>query len=323
MDRKKEEKQMEPLFFKPIYKNVIWGGNNISKIFKRNVIGNDIGESWELSAHPSRISEIDYSDLDEKNLLELFNNKKIRKEVFGNHCVEMDRFPILIKFIDATKNLSIQVHPGDEYAKTYENDCGKTEVWYIVECKDDAKIIYGFKDTVSSENLKDAINNIEENVNYVTVHKGDFISIPSGTIHAIMDGVVICEVQQSSDVTYRVYDWNRLDKNGTPRELHKQKALDVINLCNDSKIQNYEKIDSNLNIYKSKVFCIDMIENEGQTNEISNEDSFFAYILLEGTGSIKSRNYCRAIEKGTTFLIPAALGNYSLIGNMKLMKIYV
>lgn len=314
---------MEPLFFKPLYKKVIWGGNNISKALKRDITENDIGESWELSAHPNGLSEIESNYLTEKNLLELFNNKKLRKDIFGKNCEKLEKFPILIKFIDATKKLSIQVHPNNEYAKKHENDSGKTEVWYIMECKDDAKIIYGFKKEIKLANLNEAVDNIEENVKYVTVHKGDFISIPSGTIHAIMDGIMLCEIQQSSDVTYRLYDWNRLDKNGKPRELHKQKALDVINLNNDNKIYNYEKIKSNMNIYKSKSFNIDMIKVKGQIYETSNEDSFFAYIVLDGKGSIKTSKYCKKIEKGTTFLVPATLGNYSLIGNMKLMKIYI
>ena len=314
---------MEPIFFKPLYKNVIWGGDNISKLFNRNIIGDDIGESWELSAHPSGISEIENSNLEEKNLLELFNNKKLRKDIFGRLCVDMEKFPILIKFIDAQNNLSIQVHPNDEYARIHENDSGKTEVWYILECKEDAKIVYGFKDSVTPETLLEAINNIEENVNYVSVHKGDFISIPCGTIHAIMSGIVLLEIQQSSDVTYRVYDWNRLDKNGNPRALHLKQSLDVINLSNNNKICNYENFNKNLNIYKSKYFNIDMINIEGEINAKSNEDSFYAYVVIDGNGYVKTSNYSKTIEKGTTFLIPANLGDFSLIGNMKLMKIWI
>ena len=314
---------MEPLFFKPLYKNVIWGGENISKVLKRNIIGDDIGESWELSAHPNGLSKLDNKNFDEKNLLDLFNNKRLRKDIFGKKCIDMEKFPILIKFIDANDKLSIQVHPGDEYARTIENDSGKTEVWYIMDCIKDAKIVYGFKDEVKKEELRSAIDNIKENVKYVTVHKGDFISIPSGTIHAIMNGILLCEVQQSSDVTYRVYDWDRLDKSGNPRMLHKEKALDVINLNSNDEIYNYEAIDSSLNIYKSNVFNIDMIKVNGSDSELSNEDSFFAYIVIEGEGTIKSDNFSRKIEKGTTFLIPATLGNYSLIGDMKLLKVYI
>ena len=314
---------MEPLFFKPVYKNVIWGGSNISKIFNRNISGNDIGESWELSAHPNGLSSLLNEKYPGKTLLDLFNDLDVRKSIFGNRCVNMSKFPILIKFIDAEKSLSIQVHPDDKYAKEFENDSGKTEVWYVLDCKDDAKIVYGFKDSIKKSSLEDALNNIEESVKYVNVKKGDFISIPSGTIHAILDGIVLCEVQQSSDVTYRVYDWNRLDKNGKPRQLHKKKALDVINLSNNDKINNYENIDCSLNIYKSNVFNIDLIKVNESVKEDSNKDSFYAYIVLEGSGSIKTGDRSWTINKGMTFLIPANLGSYSLIGTMKLMKIYV
>ena len=314
---------MEPIFFKPSYKNVIWGGNNISKVFKRNIIGDNIGESWELSAHPNGLSNIDNAGMAGESLLDLFNNKETKKDIFGTHCLEMEKFPILAKFIDATQNLSIQVHPNDEYAKLNEHDLGKTEVWYIMDCKEDAKIVYGFKDGVTSQNLKKAVDNIEDNVKYVNVHKGDFISIPSGTIHAIMNGIMLCEVQQSSDVTYRVYDWNRVDKNGKPRELHKQKALDVINLGNNNKIYNYNDINENTNMYKSDLFNIDMIKIDSFAKCNSNEESFYVYIVIEGSGNIKAGNFFRTIEKGTTFLIPATLGDYTISGNMKLMKIWI
>lgn len=314
---------MEPIFFKPSYKNVIWGGNNISKIFKRNVIGDNIGESWELSAHPNGLSEIENEDLKGQSLLDLFNNKNIKKDIFGTHCEKLDRFPILAKFIDASKNLSIQVHPNDDYAMKNENDSGKAEVWYVMDCKEDAKIVYGFKDTVTNENLLNAVDNIKDNVKYIDVYKGDFISIPPGTIHAIMDGIMLCEVQQSSDITYRVYDWDRVDKDGKPRELHKNKALNVINLDNDNKIYNYNNLDSSANIYKSDIFNIDIIKVDGTLDTKSNEESFIAYIVIEGSGNIKSGNFFRSIDKGTTFLIPATLGEYTLSGNLKLMKIWV
>lgn len=314
---------MEPIFFNPSYKNVIWGGNKISKILKRNVIGDDIGESWELSAHPNGLSIIKNQEYNQKSLYDLFNDKTKKTEIFGTHCENMERFPILTKFIDANKNLSIQVHPNNEYAEKNEHDSGKTEVWYIMDCKEDAKIVYGFKDNVTSNNLENAVENIEENVNYLPVHKGDFISIPSGTVHAIMDGIVLCEVQQSSDVTYRVYDWNRTDKNGKPRELHKEKALDVINLSNQKRVENYNNVNQDTNMYKSDIFNIDMVCINGEEIGKSNKESFYAYIVIEGSGSIQSGNFLRTIEKGDTFLIPANLGEYKMNGNMKLMKIWI
>ena len=314
---------MEPIFFKPVYKNVIWGGNNISKIFKRNVIGDDIGESWELSAHKNGLSIVQNGEFKGKDLQELFNDEKYKLKVFGTHCKNLTRFPILAKFIDANKNLSIQVHPDNDYALKYENDSGKTEVWYVMDCKKDAKIVYGFKDGVTKDNLKSAVDHIEDNVNYLNVHKGDFISIPSGTIHAIMDGIVVCEVQQTSDITYRVYDWNRTDKDGKPRELHKDKALDVINLQSNQKVYNYENIDKNTHMYKSDIFNIDMLNINGKVDGKSSEDSFYAYIVIEGNGDIKTSNFSRNITKGDTLLIPANLGEYTLNGNMKLMKVWV
>lgn len=314
---------MEPIFFKPSYKNVIWGGNNISKIFKRNIIGDNVGESWEISAHPNGFSIITNDEFKGKNLYELFNDKTNKEKIFGSNCKNLTKFPILTKFIDANRSLSIQVHPNNEYAIKNENDSGKSEVWYVMDCKKDAKIVYGFKDNVTKENLKNAVDNIEQNVNYVNVHKGDFISIPSGTIHAIMDGIVICEVQQSSDVTYRVYDWKRLDKDGKPRELNINKALDVINLQNHDSICNYNDIDKNANIYKSDIFNIDIVKVDGTSNESSSSETFFAYIVIDGEGQIKTNNFFKSINKGDTFLIPASLGDYSLSGNLKLMKIWV
>lgn len=314
---------MEPIFFKPAYKSVIWGGNNISKIFKRNIVGDNIGESWEISAHPNGLSMIDSKGESEESLLDMFNDKTKRKEIFGKHCESLEKFPILAKFIDASRSLSIQVHPNNEYAEKVEHDSGKNEVWYIMDCKDDAKIVYGFKDGVTNANLKEAVDNIEDNVNYVNVHKGDFISIPSGTIHAILDGIMLCEVQQTSDITYRIYDWNRLDKDGKPRQLHKQKALDVINLNNHNEIYNYNDINSNTSIYKSDIFNIDIIKVQGNVTGKSNEDSFYAYIVLEGSGAIGTGNFVRSLEKGSTFLIPATLGEYKISGDVKLMKIWI
>lgn len=315
---------MNPIFLKPIYKNVIWGGNNISRIFNRDIDGEDIGESWEVSAHQNGISLINEESISEKNLLELFNNNVLREDIFGTKCVGLKKFPILVKFIDASKNLSVQVHPDDEYARINESDSGKNEVWYILDCKEDSKIIYGFKENVTAENLKKSVEeNIKECVKYVKVNKGDFISIPAGTIHAIMNGIILCEVQQSSDITYRVYDWDRIDKNGKPRELHKNKAIDVINLDNKEEIKNYLNIEKNTNIYKSDKFNIDLINVNMELDEKSDKESFYAYICLDGSGSIEKEEYYKDIKKGDAFIIPAILGEYTLKGNMKLMKIWV
>ncbi len=314
---------MKPIFFKPIYKNVIWGGDKIAKIFKRDVVGDDIGESWEISAHQNGVSIIQNDEYNGINLCELFNDKTRREEIFGTNCVDMDRFPILVKFLDANKPLSIQVHPNDEYAKKNEHDSGKTECWYIMDCKEEAKIVYGFKDIATPENLIEAVDNIEETINYLNVKKGDFILIPSGTVHAIMDGIVLCEVQQSSDVTYRVYDWNRKDKNGNLRELHKEKALDVIDLKHAKTVHNYNDISENVDICREKVFNIDMVVVNGKQEDISKRESFYAYIVVEGSGELRSNDISVSIAKGDSFLIPATLGEYKFTGSLKMMKVWV
>lgn len=282
---------MEPIFFKPVYKKVIWGGKRISEVFKRDISADDIGESWEFSAHKNGLSIIENGEFKGINLLDMFNDIDQRQRIFGKNCINLERFPILIKFIDADKNLSIQVHPDNEYAAKYENDSGKSEVWYVMECKEGAKLIYGFKDNVNQDNLKSAIQNIEENVKIVNIHKGDFISIPSGTIHAIMEGTLICEVQQSSDITYRVFDWNRVDAEGKRRALHIDKALEVINLDTKTEIHNYNDIKKNINIYNSDIFNIDMININGCEKYISNGESFITYIVTNRNRKINIKSF--------------------------------
>ena len=314
---------LEPIFFNPIYKQVVWGGNNIKKFLNRNIEEENIGESWEISAHNNGISKILNDIFNNENLYELFNDKNRKKEIFGNKCLEMDRFPILVKFIDAKENLSIQVHPDDEYARKYENDSGKNEVWYIMDCTENAKIVYGFKENIKQQNLKESIKDIENNVKYVNVKKGDFISIQAGTIHAICGGMILCEIQQSSDVTYRVYDWNRSGLDGKPRQLHTEKALEVIKLDNKTEVYNYSNFDNIINIYNSKNFNIDLINSKNNITEHSNTDTFIAYIVLEGKGKVKTKNFEKDIQIGNVFLIPAELGEYTINGNMKLMKVYI
>lgn len=253
----------------------------------------------------------------------LFKDKELKAEIFGIDCEKLEQFPILAKFIDANQSLSIQVHPDDEYARKYENDSGKTEVWYIIEAKENAKLLYGFKGNVTKENLEEAVKNLEENVNYINVKKGDFIPIPAGTIHAIMDGIVLCEVQQSSDVTYRLYDWNRLGKDGKPRELHQKKAIDVIKLNPSEEIKNYSNVEKTTKVYRSDKFNINIVRINQQEEKISTKESFRAYIILEGTGKITTKTFEKTLKKGDTFLIPSNLGKYNVYGDLEMMEIWI
>ncbi|MCI8397462.1 MAG: mannose-6-phosphate isomerase [Clostridia bacterium] len=295
----------------------------MSKIFQRNIIGEDVGEAWELSAHKNGLSIIANGQFKGKDIDSLFKDKELKAEIFGIDCEKLEQFPILAKFIDANQSLSIQVHPDDEYARKYENDSGKTEVWYIIEAKENAKLLYGFKGNVTKENLEEAVKNLEENVNYINVKKGDFIPIPAGTIHAIMDGIVLCEVQQSSDVTYRLYDWNRLGKDGKPRELHQKKAIDVIKLNPSEEIKNYSNVEKTTKVYRSNKFNINIVRINQQEEKISTKESFRAYIILEGTGKITTKTFEKTLKKGDTFLIPSNLGKYNVYGDLEMMEIWI
>ena len=176
------------------------------------------------------MQELVVLDIYGKDLKELFADNNHREEIFGSKTKQMKTFPLLVKFIDAKDNLSVQVHPDDKYAKQYEDDIGKTEMWYVMDCDENAKIIYGMKKDVKQEEIADIIKQgkLRDNLKELSIHKGDIIYIPSGTVHAILKGTLICEVQQNSNLTYRVYDWDRLGKDGKPRELHIKKAIDVI-----------------------------------------------------------------------------------------------
>lgn len=314
---------IEPIFFKPSYKQVVWGGNKIKSFFNRDINQENIGESWELSAHTNGLSTILNESFNNENLYELFNDISRREEIFGSKCITMERFPILAKFIDAEQNLSIQVHPDDQYAMKYENDSGKSEVWYIMDCTEDAKIIYGFKDEAKQKDLKSVVENIEDNIKYINVKKGDFIPIPAGTVHAICGGLMLCEIQQSSDLTYRVHDWNRIGLDGKPRQLHTQKALDVIDINKNTSIYNYYNLDNTKTIYNSNAFNIDLLNVKGNLTMVSNKESFDAYVVISGNGKVIAKNFEKQIEKGSVFLIPAQLGTYELKGNIKLMKVYL
>ncbi len=283
---------LEPLFFNPIYKDTIWGR-----------------EIWCLSSNKNGITYLD-NDI---SLIDLFNNRELKEKIFGTKCNNSDTFPLLIKFIEANDDLSVQVHPDDNYANTYEHDSGKDEVWYVMNCKDNANIIYGLNDKVA--NKEEIVNNIKDYLNYQSINKGDLVSIKAGTVHALLSNTYVCEIQQNSDITYRIYDWDR------GRPLNKEKAMDVINLNNEKRIINCNNIDGN--IYSSNKFNIDLVNIENKETLLSNPSSFTIYIVVDGEGIIKTNTFEKKIEKESVFLIPSNLGQYELNGKMKLLKVYL
>lgn len=316
----------EPIFLEPKFKDYIWGGQKLKNIFRKNVENEECtAESWEISTNKNGESIIKNGTYLGKTLTEIYNNNDLRKDIFGTKCTNLDEFPLLIKFIDANKSLSVQVHPDNKYAIENENSLGKTEMWYILDCEPNAQIICGVKDGISKEMLKDKINSnkIEECLNYINVKKGDIIYIPSGTIHALLGKTLVAEVQQNSNITYRVYDWGRVGKDGKPRELHIEKALDVINTDRTPQIKNIKNNIIKTNLVKSEFFTTNKINVKEEFQEYISGESFIAFNVIEGSGKLEISNNMYEIEKGDSFIIPAGIKKYKLQGKIELLQSYI
>lgn len=313
----------EPLFMEPIYKDYIWGGTRLKEYLKKDIKTETAAESWEMSTNDAGLSKIQTG----QTLKELFEDSSIKEEIFGTKTKNIKEFPLLIKFIDAKDNLSVQVHPDDEYALKYENDKGKTEMWYVMDCDENAKIICGIKESIKQEEIANIIHTgkIREILNEVSIHKGDVIFIPSGTIHAILKGTLICEIQQNSNLTYRVYDWDRIGKDGKPRELHIEKAIDVIKQDLKQKIvtTSNQKLDTSNNVITCDYFKVDTISIGSKYKQISSPETFEAIMVVEGNGKIQTNGKEYTIKLGDSFIIPASLGEYEIEGNIKLLKAYL
>jgi mannose-6-phosphate isomerase len=305
---------MYPIKFTPIYKERIWGGTNLKNKFARELPGSHIGESWELSCHKNGTSIVANGMLAGKTLQELIVEYK--EKLMGKKFVNENYFPLLIKIIDANDNLSIQVHPDDEYAYRVEGEAGKTEAWYVVDAKENAHIVYGLQKDISRETFIKAVetNTIGDTVKMVPVKTGDMVFVPAGMVHALLDGVMVYEVQQNSDTTYRVYDYDRVGDDGKKRELHIDKAIEVINFTEQPSC-NFE--DSSMNC---QYFSMDKLKIQGARNEKTN-NQFIIYCVTAGTGEIVYKDSVESLHAGETVLIPACLGNYVIKGNMELLKI--
>lgn len=313
----------EPLFMEPIYKDYIWGGTRLKEYLKKDIKTDTAAESWEISTNDAGLSKTQTG----QTLKELFEDETVKEEIFGTKTKNMEEFPLLIKFIDAKDNLSVQVHPDDEYAFKYENDKGKTEMWYVMDCDEDAKIICGIKESIKQEEIADIIHKgkIREILNEVPIHKGDVIFIPSGTIHAILKGTLICEIQQNSNLTYRVYDWDRIGKDGKPRELHIEKAIDVIKQDAKQKIvaTSNQEVDISNNVISCSYFKVDTICIGSKYKQTSSKETFEAIMVVDGSGIIKTNGKEYKIKLGDSFIIPASLGEYEIEGIITLLKAYL
>lgn len=309
---------MYPIKFEHLYFDKIWGGREL-ELFRSDLPEGNIGESWDVACHShgtSVISNGDFKGMKLDELIELKGN-----EILGTE-IEKGWFPLLIKLINSKEALSVQVHPDDKYGREVEGEMGKTEVWYVVEAFEGANLIVGTKGC-TKEQFKKAIETgqFDEFMNKVKVNKGDVFFVKSGLIHAIGEGVIIAEIQQNSDTTYRVHDYNR------GRELHVDKALDVVDL--ELTGDRSRGIEVNFEGYKKTYYCLcehfslELYDVKKRFTEKSDKERFYVFTCVEGEGTITYSGGEEKIKMGDSVMIPATLGEYSFIGSLKVLKSYV
>lgn len=305
-----------PLLFSPIFKERIWGGSHLRRVLGKDISSDLVGESWEISGVSENISTVINGPYQGALLTDLID--QFDRQFLGDSVVERfgTVFPILIKFLDARLDLSIQVHPSDDLAKKRHNSFGKNEMWYILEAEQEAQLIIGFKNNIDQEIYVDylAQNRLTDLLAYHPVKKGDAFLIETGTIHAIGAGVVLAEIQQTSDITYRVYDFDRKDTNGNYRELHTQLALEALNYQTNSSYRLAKELLQNrpvdsFSLAQTPYFKTNEIAlSTNDTFDLEHVDSFVIYIVVEGSatiGDLRSPGHKVHASKGTTVLFPA------------------
>jgi len=318
--------KMYPLQFDPILKERIWGGEKLKTEFNKPIVSDVTGESWELSTVSGDVSVISNGEYKGKSLTELI--KSFPEEILGTEAYKKygTEFPLLFKFLDARDDLSIQVHPNDELAKKRHNSFGKTEMWYVMQADENARIIVGFKEKSSKEEYLEKLEekSILSILKEVPVKKGDVFFLETGTIHAIGAGIVIAEIQQTSDITYRVYDWDRVDAEGKSRELHIELALDAINYnTTETKKEYSEEINVSNEMVNCPYFITSYLPIRGEAKVVKKHDSFMVYMCMEGNVSLEYNEEKWSYKKGDTILIPAALKSYNLAGEGVLLEIHI
>lgn len=311
---------MNLLKLAPAFKDYLWGGTKLKTEYDKKSDLDIVAESWELSNHPAGSSMVVNGEYANKTFIEYLETEG--KKVWGTNAQDFENFPVLIKFIDAKQALSIQVHPDDEYALRVEKEFGKNEMWYILDCEPGAFLYYGVNQAITKEEFRTRIENntILEVLNKVEVHKGDCFFIKAGTIHAIGEGIVICEIQQNSNSTYRVYDFDRRDANGNVRELHIDKAVDVSCLTPSlEQVQNAQKeVLDNGNerelLAACKYFTTERYDVKESVTLHADETSFHSLIILEGEGSVTCKDETVSYRKGDSIFLPAGAGEYHVDG---------
>ncbi len=319
-----------PIKFTPILKKKIWGGNALVGKFNKKSTKKNIGESWEISGVDEDVSVVSNGELRGVNLNELireFKGDLVGEKVFDNFG---DKFPLLFKFIDAKENLSIQLHPNDELAAKRHNSFGKTEMWYVMHSEENSELYAGLTKKLSKEEYLDYFHKGEllDIIHIDEVSRGDSYFIEVGTIHAIGAGIVLAEIQQTSDVTYRIYDWDRVDSNGNSRELHTDLAIDAIDLSKigSCKLHYCNKINEVNNVLDCKYFTTNkLFVSDSIYRDYKELDSFIVYMCVSGRGQIVVGDKIEYLEQGNTVLIPAFVKSASICNlfNFELLEVYI
>ncbi len=317
---------MKAIKLNPAFKDYLWGGTKLRDEYGKKCDLDKVAESWELSCHKdgcSVVADGEYAGLTLPQYIE-----KAGKAVLGTDCEKFEYFPILIKLIDAKQNLSVQVHPDNDYAMRVEGEYGKTEMWYVVDCEPGAGLLYGFKHEISKEEFRRRIedNTLLEVTNRVEVHPGDVFFIEAGTLHAIGEGILIAEIQQNSNTTYRVYDYGRVGADGKPRQLHIEKAIDVTRLapatrpCGRPQAKP-EAFDggSVLPLASCDYFTVKEMEVTSHAALMADEKSFHSLLLLDGSLTLSMGGEKLEMKKGASVFVPAGSGDYILTGKGRLI----
>ena len=325
-------KNLYPLKFRPIYKERIWGGDKLPTLLDKNYSIAHCGESWELSGVQDDISVVSDGFLKGNNLeelIEVYMGELVGEKIYDQFGTE---FPLLIKYIDANDRLSIQVHPGDELSKERHGAYGKTEMWYVVQADDGAELISGFNRTIDRDSYLIALQNgqLENLLQFDPVKPGDVFFIPAGRVHAIGKGIVVAEIQQTSDVTYRIFDFNRVDDKGQGRELHTELALDAINFKHhkNGHTAYQPKLNDAVELVKCVYFTTNLLQLTTEIErDFSSIDSFVIYLCMEGSYTLHWESESIRVHKGETLLVPASIENFVLKpingGETKLLEVYI
>ena len=299
---------METIKLTPACKDYLWGGEKLRQDYGIQSHLHPLAEAWVLSCHPDGPSVVATGPLAGKTLPEYIQEKG--PGCLGADCEKFTDFPILAKFIDAKGDLSIQVHPSNEYALAHEHQFGKTEMGYVLDCEPGATLYYGFQHQISREEFQQRIqdNTLTEVLNAVPVEKGDLFFIPAGTLHAIRKGIVVAEIQQNSNVTYRIYDYGRVGADGKPRQLHIQQALEVT-----QRTPPQPDPDFHGHLAQCPYFTVDVME--GRFTLACGPESFVSVLVLEGTGALWEGDESMSLRKGESLFIPAGAGQCRLEGD--------